>query len=61
MTTSLLAFNIAATAYLVLGSGHEEARLREAFGHEYDHYRRSGVPFYIPLSYRSIPKLTAGQ
>ena len=27
---------------------HKEARLREAFGDEYENYRKSGVPFYIP-------------
>src|SRR5947209_4202623 len=53
MTTSLLAFNAAATIYLVVGSLHEEARLEEAFGDRYTAYQRSGVPFYIPASRRS--------
>jgi methanethiol S-methyltransferase len=53
MTTSLLAFNTAATIYLVVGSLHEEARLREAFGAEYDTYLNSGVPFYVPAPDRS--------
>jgi hypothetical protein len=48
MTTSLLAFNIAATAYLIVGSLHEESRLREAYGEAYLVYQRSGVPFYLP-------------
>ncbi len=48
MTTNLLAFNLAATAYLVVGSLHEEARLREAYGPIYEAYRDSGVPFYLP-------------
>lgn len=48
MTTSLLAFNLAATAYLVLGSLHEEARLNEAYGDEYAKYQDSGVSFYLP-------------
>src|SRR5919199_1262602 len=53
MTTGLLAFNTAATAYLVIGSLHEEARLREAFGEDYAAYQRSGVPFYLPAPQRS--------
>ena len=53
MTTSLLAFNTAATIYLVVGSLHEEARLREAFGKEYDAYLNSGISFYIPVLDRS--------
>jgi protein-S-isoprenylcysteine O-methyltransferase Ste14 len=53
MTTSLLAFSTAATAYLVVGSIHEEARLRAIFGDEYDAYRNSGVPFYLPTAVRS--------
>jgi methanethiol S-methyltransferase len=53
MTTSLLAFNAAATIYLLIGSLHEEARLREAFGHDYDAYQNSGVPFYLPALERS--------
>lgn len=48
MTTSLLAFNAAATVYLVIGSLHEESRLREAFGDKYIAYEQSDVPFYLP-------------
>lgn len=48
MTTNLVAFNTAATVYLVVGSLHEEARLREAYGKEYEDYLSSGVPFYVP-------------
>lgn len=48
MTTRRLAFNVVATAYLVLGSMHEERRLRAQYGDEYEAYRRSGVPFYLP-------------
>lgn len=58
MTSNLLAFNIAATIYLVVGSLHEEARLREAFGDGYDAYLNSGVPFYIPAPERSGLELT---
>lgn len=59
MTTSLLAFNTAATIYLVIGSLHEEARLREAFGDDYDAYLNSGIPFYIPAPERSSLELTS--
>jgi hypothetical protein len=53
MTTNLLAFNVAATLYLVVGSLHEEARLRHAFGEAYHDYQTSGVPFYLPRPGRS--------
>ena len=53
MTTNLLAFNTAATIYLVIGSLHEEARLREAFGDRYAAYEDSGVVFYLPSWRRS--------
>jgi len=59
MTTNLLAFNTAATAYLVVGSLHEEARLREAFGEDYDAYLKSGIPFYIPAGEGSGLELTS--
>jgi hypothetical protein len=52
MTTSLLAFNAAATLYLVIGSLHEEARLQEAFGDDYAAYQHSGVAFYLPAPQR---------
>jgi methanethiol S-methyltransferase len=48
MTTNLLAFNVVASVYLVIGSWHEEVRLRSAYGDEYQNYTRSGVPFYVP-------------
>lgn len=59
MTTNLLAFNTAATIYLVVGSLHEEARLREAFGEDYDAFLKSGVPFYIPALKRSGREVTS--
>jgi protein-S-isoprenylcysteine O-methyltransferase Ste14 len=48
MTTNLLAFNVVSTLYLVIGSWHEEVRLRSAYGDEYQNYTQSGVPFYVP-------------
>jgi hypothetical protein len=48
MTANLLAFNLVATAYFVVGSLHEESRLRAAYGPAYAAYRRAGVPFYLP-------------
>jgi len=53
MTTSLFAFNTAATIYLVIGSLHEEARFKEAFGEDYAAYLNSGVNFYVPATNRS--------
>lgn len=49
MTTRLAALNLASTAYLVLGSVHEEVRLRAAYGDSYARYQASGVPFFIPI------------
>ncbi|HEV2130775.1 MAG TPA: hypothetical protein VGR27_06720 [Longimicrobiaceae bacterium] len=49
LTTRRLAFNLVATAYLVLGSLHEERRLRSLYGSDYETYQRSGVPFFLPL------------
>jgi methanethiol S-methyltransferase len=48
MTVRLLAYNLAMTPYMVLGSIHEEARLRRAYGDAYEAYERSGVSFYLP-------------
>ncbi len=48
MTTRRLAFNIAATAYLIAGSVHEEKRLLRQYGDAYADYQRGGVPFYLP-------------
>jgi methanethiol S-methyltransferase len=49
MNTNLLAFNLVATLYLVLGSVHEEARLREVYGARYESYLKRGVSFYLPV------------
>ncbi|HYD95281.1 MAG TPA: hypothetical protein VEC01_08145 [Noviherbaspirillum sp.] len=48
MTTRRLAFNVVGTAYLMLGSLHEEARLRDAYGDAYERYLQSRVPFFWP-------------
>ena len=47
MTTSLLAFNLAATLYLYIGSIFEERRLIAEFGEQYRNYQRQ-VPRFIP-------------
>ncbi len=48
MTTSLLAFNLALTAYILVGSALEERRLLAEFGSAYADYRRR-VPRLIPI------------
>ncbi len=48
MTTSLLAFNIASTLYLYVGSIFEEQRMLAAFGEDYARYRKR-VPRLIPI------------
>jgi hypothetical protein len=54
MTTNLLAFDLAASVYLIVGSMHEEARLKAAYGDAYVDFQRSGVPFYFPFSRRLV-------
>jgi protein-S-isoprenylcysteine O-methyltransferase Ste14 len=51
MTTSLLAFNLAATLYLYIGSFFEEKRLLAAFGDDYLRYQHK-VPRLIPNPWR---------
>lgn len=47
MTTRRLAFNTVGTAYLVLGSLHEEVRLRAAYGPAYELYLQNGPAFFV--------------
>ena len=48
MTVNLLVFNTITIFYLVIGSVHEEKRLREVYGVAYEDYQRSGVNFFVP-------------
>jgi protein-S-isoprenylcysteine O-methyltransferase Ste14 len=56
MTVKRAVFSAVATAYLVLGSWHEEVRLRRAYGEPYGAYRRSGVPFFVPRPGRAASR-----
>ena len=47
MTTNRAVLTALVALYVVLGSMHEEYRLRAAYSAAYDRYRRS-VPFLIP-------------
>jgi protein-S-isoprenylcysteine O-methyltransferase Ste14 len=52
MTTSVLALNLALTAYILIGSGFEERRLTVEFGPAYTDYVRR-VPRLLPRPPRS--------
>lgn len=58
MTTTLAAFNAAATVYLVWGSAREDARLADRFGPAYDRYRER-VPFFVPIPGTVLRRLPA--
>jgi methanethiol S-methyltransferase len=47
MTWNILAFNIGATAYLLIGSVFEERKLVQDFGQEYLDYHKQ-VPAFVP-------------
>jgi protein-S-isoprenylcysteine O-methyltransferase Ste14 len=47
MTVNRAVLTAMVALYVVLGSMHEERRLRAAYGSAYDRYRRS-VPFMVP-------------
>ena len=53
LTIRRLVFNLVATVYLVLGSLHEEERLRAVYGDAYAAYQESDIPFYWPRFFRS--------
>jgi uncharacterized membrane protein len=48
MTVNLFTFNLITTFYLVIGSIHEEKRLKEAYGEAYIDYQNSGINFFFP-------------
>lgn len=48
MTDTLLLFNIAATAYFIIGSRWEETRMVQAYGADYINYQEQ-VPWLIPF------------
>lgn len=63
MTANLAAFSAVTTLYLLAGSHHEEARLRESYGEAYAAYVASGVGFFMPRTpspAESRPALAAG-
>jgi methanethiol S-methyltransferase len=56
MTTNLAVFNSLVTIYLIVGSVHEEHRLRAAYGQAYVDYQRSGINFFVPSA---VPLISA--
>jgi protein-S-isoprenylcysteine O-methyltransferase Ste14 len=53
MTWNILAFNIGATAYLIIGSLFEERKLAQDFGPEYLEYQKR-VPSFLPRLLRKL-------
>lgn len=54
MSWNVLAFNIAATLYMIIGAVFEERKLRAEFGAAYDEYAHR-TPMLIP-GFRFKPK-----
>jgi steroid 5-alpha reductase family enzyme len=48
MTVNLAGFNLIMTLYLIVGSAHEEKRLKEKYGAAYTNYQKSGINFFVP-------------
>lgn len=53
MSANLLAFNLGATAYLMLGTIPEERKLRQELGPAYDDYRKR-TPWLFPLPRKKV-------
>lgn len=54
MTVNLAAFNVIITAYLILGSLHEEKRFVETYGQAYVNYQMSRINFFVPSLTHSV-------
>ncbi len=55
MTTNWAVVCVVTAAYCVIGSRHEEIRLRERYGKVYAEYQRGDVPFLIPRLRPALP------
>jgi uncharacterized membrane protein len=58
MSVNLATFNVVTTIYLVIGSIHEEKRLKETYGEAFTNYQESGVSFFVPTISISERKTT---
>ena len=56
LKVKLATFNVVVTLYLVAGSLHEEARLKQAYGDAYAQYQASGVSFFVPSTSSAEPR-----